>query len=73
MTTIYYSNFDTAKNPYKKLYLMNENFFVKSLSANNYRKMSYTIEYLQNPQSVPGNGSSEWTYNYDSNGQVIIN
>jgi hypothetical protein len=73
LTTTYYSNFDTAKNPYKKLYLMNENFFVKSLSANNYRKISYTIEYLQNPQSVPGNGSSEWTYNYDSSGQVIIN
>lgn len=72
LTTTYYSNFDTAKNPYKKLYLMNDNFFVKSLSANNYKKISYTIEYLQNPQSVPGNGSSVWTYNYDSNGQVIL-
>lgn len=73
LTTTYYSNFDTAKNPYKKLYLMSDNFFIKSLSENNYRKITFTSEDLQNPQSLPGNGNSEWTYNYDSNGQVIIN
>lgn len=72
LTTTYYSNFDTAKNPYKKLYLLNENFFIKSLSTNNFRKITYTIENLQNPQSIPGNGGSDWTYKYDADGQLIL-
>lgn len=72
LTTTYYTNFDTAKNPYKKLYLINDSFFVKSLSTNNYRKITYTIDNLQNPQSIPGNGNSEWAYQYDSNGQVSL-
>ncbi len=72
LTTTFYSNFDTAKNPFKKLYLCNDNFYEKSLSKNNYRKINYTVQDLQNPQFPPGSGHSEWTYFYDSNGQVIL-
>ncbi|WP_326982228.1 hypothetical protein VUJ46_18790 [Chryseobacterium sp. MYb264] len=35
LTVTNYSNFDHAKNPFKKLSLINDNFFEKSLSANN--------------------------------------
>lgn len=72
LTTTYYMNFDQSENPYKKLYLMNDNFFVKSLSKNNYRKISYLVQDLQNPQWTPGSGQSEWTYQYSSTGQVIL-
>ncbi|OCK53141.1 hypothetical protein BA768_00875 [Chryseobacterium sp. CBo1] len=73
LTKTDYLNFDTAKNPYKKLSLLNENFFVKSLSENNYRKISYTTQYLPNdPQILPGNGYNEWTYQYNSDGQVVL-
>lgn len=72
LTTTTYSNFDNSKNPFKKLYLVNDNFYEKSLSRNNYRKINYTVEYLENPQSLPGNGNSEWIYQYDSNGQIVL-
>lgn len=72
LTTTFYSNFDTAKNPFKKLYLCNDNFYEKSLSKNNYRKIDYTVQDLQNTQFPPGSGHAEWTYSYDSNGQVIL-
>ncbi|WP_370898889.1 hypothetical protein [Chryseobacterium gossypii] len=72
LTTTFYSNFDTAKNPFKKLYLCNDNFYEKSLSKNNYRKIDYTVQDLQNTQFPLGNGHSEWTYSYGSDGQVIL-
>lgn len=72
LTTTFYSNFDTAKNPFKKLYLCNDNFYEKSLSKNNYRTVDYTVQDLQNPQFPPGSGHSDWTYFYDSDGQVIL-
>lgn len=72
LTTTFYSNFDTAKNPFKKLYLCNDNFYEKSLSKNNYRKIDYTVQDLQNTQFPPGSGHSEWTYSYGSDGQVIL-
>jgi len=72
LTTTTYSNFDNSKNPFKKLYLLNDNFYEKSLSSNNYRKTNYIIQNLENPQSLPGNGNNEWTYQYDSDGQVKL-
>ncbi|UFH31217.1 hypothetical protein LNP04_14725 [Chryseobacterium sp. C-71] len=72
LTTKTYSNFDNSKNPFKKLYLVNDNFYEKSLSNNNYRKTNYIVQNLQNPQFLPGNGNAEWTYQYDSNGQIIL-
>ncbi|MBW7676116.1 hypothetical protein [Chryseobacterium chendengshani] len=72
LTTTQFLNFDQAKNPYKKLYIVNDNFFVKSLSSNNYRKITYTTQYLQYPELNPGFGNTEWTYQYDSNGQLIL-
>lgn len=72
LTTTTYSNFDTAKNPFKKLYLLNDNFYEKSLSKNNYRKINYTIQDLQNPEYLPGSGNAEWTYQYDTSGQIVL-
>jgi hypothetical protein len=72
LTTTFYLNFDKAKNPYKKLYLLNDNFYEKSLSENNFRKITYTIQDLQNTQYPPGYGNAEWSYNYNSSGQVIL-
>ncbi|KUJ54759.1 hypothetical protein [Chryseobacterium aquaticum] len=72
LTTTQYLNFDQAKNPYKKLYIVNDNFFIKSLSENNFRKITYITQDLQYPELYPGSGYTEWTYQYDSNGQVIL-
>ncbi|CAD7801735.1 hypothetical protein CHRY9390_00820 [Chryseobacterium aquaeductus] len=72
LTTTQYLNFDQAKNPYKKLYIVNDNFFIKSLSENNFRKITYITQNLQYPELNPGSGYSEWTYQYDADGQVIL-
>lgn len=73
MTTTNYSNFDHAKNPFKKLNLVNETFFEKSLSTNNYRKIEGTTYEFYNPnQYPPGKFISQWNYNYDSQGQVVL-
>ncbi|WP_415325548.1 hypothetical protein [Chryseobacterium sp. MMS23-Vi53] len=73
LTITNYSNFDNAKNPFKKLSLINETFYEKSLSANNYRKIEGTTELLNTQHPFPnGNFKSEWTYQYDSNGQVLL-
>jgi len=78
LTITNYSNFDKAKNPFKKFSLVYDQyniddqiFYVKSLSANNYRKMEGTIQLLNTP-FPNGNFKSEWTYQYDSNGQVVL-
>ncbi|KAA0126385.1 hypothetical protein FY557_17865 [Chryseobacterium sp. SN22] len=72
LTTTMYLDFDHSKNPYKKLYLANDNFYEKSLSENNYRKIAYTVKDLQNTQFPPGYGNAEWTYSYNSDGQIIL-
>lgn len=73
LTTTNYSNFDNAKNPFKKLYLINDNFYEKSLSVNNYRKIEGTIYYYDNPNNYPpGVFMSQWNYKYDSNGQILL-
>lgn len=77
-TTTKYSDFDNAKNPFKKLFLIKDNFYEKSLSANNFRKIESIIQYLPTPDNgnieLPaGINNAHWTYQYDSNGQVILN
>lgn len=77
VTTTIYSDYDTAKNPFRKLYLVNEDFYEKGLSANNFRAKKTTSQYLPTPANgnmtyPPGYANSEWTYNYDSNGQVLL-
>jgi len=73
LTTTNYSNFDQAKNPFKKLSLINDNLYEKSLSINNYRKVEGTVYQFYNPnQFPPGSFNSQWTYQYDSNGQVLL-
>lgn len=72
-----YLNFDNANNPYKKLGLINEDFYEKSLSTNNYRKIESTSQHFPNPyngniQLPPGYEIANLTYKYDSNGQVLL-
>lgn len=68
-----YSNFDNAKNPFKKMFLINDNLYEKSLSTNNYRKIEGTTQEFYNPnQFPPGNFYAQWNYKYDQNGQVLL-
>lgn len=72
-TTTTYSDFDNAKNPFKKIFLVNDNFYEKSLSVNNFRKVEGTIHEFYNPNNYPdGNFMSQWTYQYDTIGQVLL-
>ncbi|MCS3532592.1 hypothetical protein [Chryseobacterium sp. JUb7] len=80
LTVTNYSNFDHAKNPFKKLSLVydqnnihDNTFYVKSLSANNYRKIEGTTQLLNSQHPYPqGTFMSQWNYNYDSQGQVVL-
>jgi hypothetical protein len=74
-TTTVYSDFDNAKNPFKKLYLINDDFYEKSLSKNNFRAKESVIEYAESPGGItpqPGISKAKWTYNYDAHGQVLL-
>ncbi len=64
-----FGNYDKAKNPFKKLYLIEE-YFYKSLSKNNYRKILIT-SYDQNNNIISSSGSS-WEFPYDSAGNIIL-
>ncbi|MBB6333033.1 hypothetical protein HNP24_004036 [Chryseobacterium sediminis] len=71
MTTAIYSDFDNAANPFKKLYLINDTFFEKSLSVNNFRKKETTVVNLV--LNIPPKTSTKtWNYKYDANGQVLL-
>lgn len=71
MTTTIYSDFDSAANPFKKLYLINDTFFEKSLSVNNFRKKETTVVNLV--LSIPPKTSIKtWNYKYDANGQILL-
>ena len=72
-TTNTYSDFDNAANPFKKLYLINDVFYEKSLSANNFRIKESVVERLNPNSGIPPKTSKKiWTYKYDVNGQVSI-
>ncbi|RQO41727.1 hypothetical protein DBR39_03690 [Chryseobacterium sp. KBW03] len=70
-STVTYSDFDNAANPFKKLYLINDTFFEKSLSANNFRKRESSTVTI-NSGLPPKTGTKKWTYKYDTNGQIIL-
>lgn len=76
-TTTTYTDFDNARNPFKKMYLINDTFYEKSLSANNFREKKTVYQYLPNSQNgnvnMPSGFSyNQWTYKYDSNGQLLL-
>ena len=64
-----FGNYDTAKNVCKSLFLV-EDLMYRSLSANNYRSYSEEEFWFNELQSSK---TQSWTFNYDSNGQLIIN
>ncbi len=74
LTTTIYSDFDTAVNPFKKLYLLNNELYEKSLSVNNFRKKVVTIENVNpaNGNIPPKTSTKIWNYKYDVNGQVLL-
>jgi hypothetical protein len=64
-----FENYDNSYNPCKRLQLLDE-YFYRSLSKNNYRK--YTERHYNNDVLGLANDTS-WAFNYDTNGQIIIN
>lgn len=64
-----FENYDNSTNPCKKLKLLDE-FFYRSLSENNFRK--YTEQHYIN-EILGSTITTSWTFNYDSNGQIIVN
>ncbi|WP_276876696.1 hypothetical protein [Chryseobacterium joostei] len=71
ITTTIYSDFDNAKNPFKKMGLVNEELYEKSLSTNNFRKKEYIYKHLIE-DFFSYTASYNYTYKYDSNGQVLL-
>lgn len=64
-----FSDYDTAKNPFKKLELI-EFYFYRSLSENNYRNMkiyNYDEEGTKTLFSEQG-----WNFRYDQNNQLLL-
>lgn len=64
-----FSNYDNAKNPFKKLGLLDD-FFYRSLSTNNYRKITqinYDIFGTQTSSSY-----YTWGFSYDTSGNLIL-
>lgn len=74
LTTITYSDFDNAANPFKKLYLFNDDLYEKSLSVNNFRtRESVTVNLNPGNGNIPPKTSKKiWNYKYDANGQVLL-
>ncbi|MFP3835530.1 hypothetical protein [Chryseobacterium sp. SIMBA_028] len=70
LNTIIYSDFDKAKNPFKKLGLVNDSWFAKSLSTNNFRKVE--ISYISFTNQDVSTKIYNCVYKYDSKGQVLL-
>lgn len=71
INTYIYSDFDHAKNPFKKLGLVNQTWFDKSLSVNNYRKIEFSYKDLVSGYNSPKQ-IYNCTYKYGSNGEVML-
>ena len=67
-TVRFFENYDNSINPFKRLYLLND-FFYSSISNNNYRK--YRLNKYEDNVLVYFEEKSR-TFNYDSNGNIII-
>lgn len=68
-TEITFGNYDTAKNPFKKLYLLDDSFY-RSLSKNNYRLMQQKV--YDNNNNVVSFSENSWDFKYDSSGNLIL-
>ncbi|OWK72863.1 hypothetical protein CBW16_13000 [Flavobacteriaceae bacterium JJC] len=64
-----FEDYDNSTNPTKRLQLLDD-FFYRSLSKNNFKK--YT-EVHYNYDVLGSTSTTTWIFNYDSNGQIIIN
>ncbi len=65
-----FENYDTSKNPTKKLYLLGD-YFYRSLSKNNFRKYTETHYNINN--EITNAVEKSWSFNYDTNGNIIVN
>jgi len=64
-----FESYDTSVNPIKRLYLLND-YFYRSISKNNYRKYS---EFRYTNNTISSFTEINWTFNYDSKGNLILN
>ncbi len=64
-----FENYDNSLNPTKRFYLLDE-YFYTSISKNNFRKYS---EMKFNDNVLTSASEMAWTFNYDSNGNIIVN
>jgi len=64
-----FSDYDNAKNPFKRLGLL-DSYFYRSLSENNYRKLKTFYYDENNVQSL--SSVSSWTFSYDHNNNIIL-
>ena len=64
-----FEDYDSSINPTEKFYLLEE-YFYRSLSKNNYRK--YREIHYDNG-ILTSSTEYSWTFNYDSNGNIILN
>ncbi|WP_374445662.1 hypothetical protein [Epilithonimonas sp.] len=65
-----FEDYDNSYNPWKRMYLLDD-FFYRSISKNNFRK--YKVVRYEENGDVSLNSQQSWTFNYDSNGNIIIN
>lgn len=63
-----FEDYDTSRNPWKRLYLIDE-YFYRSISKNNFRK--YT-EMQYNNDILVSTLEENWMFTYDSNGDILI-
>lgn len=64
-----FENYDKGLNPWKRFYLLDE-YFYRSISKNNYRK--YT-EVHYNNEIITSSNEVNWTFLYDSKGNILTN
>lgn len=65
-----FEDYDNSYNPWKRLYLLDE-FFYRSISKNNFRK--YTEIRYDYYGNISSTSIKDWGFNYDSDGNIIIN
>lgn len=63
-----FSDYDNAKNPFKKMILLDD-FFYRALSRNNYRRIEEKTYFFE---ELTSSNFYSWTFPYDSNGNLIL-
>ncbi|BFM44289.1 hypothetical protein CFS9_29300 [Flavobacterium sp. CFS9] len=63
-----FEDYDTSYNPYKRMQLLEE-YFYRSLSRNNFRKYSETIDHYGEVSTK----KTSWTFVYDTQGNIVVN